>query len=196
MAFLVCLGGGYGYLTVHEGLHYALWLNEQGITAFVLNYRLGSNGCRHPIMLQGARWAMRLVRSNADPWGIDHSRIGIIGTSAGGHLAATYLTRFDGGKPDSSDPVERMGCRPDFGILCYPVISMEPITHAGSKKNLLGEYPDPILIECLSNEKQVTEDTPHTFLFHTVEDTSVPVENSIEFALALRRKGVSFSLHI
>lgn len=195
-AVIVCPGGGYSGLAPHEGFHYALWLNEQGINAFVLKYRLGSKGYRHPAMMQDAQRAIRLVRANASSWGIDPTRIGIIGSSAGGHLASTCLTHFDAGNPKSPDPVERVGCRPDFGILCYPVISMGPNTHAGSKKNLLGENPDPALVELLSNEKQVTKDTPPTFLFHTVEDPAVRVENSLEFAAALSRNGVPFSMHI
>ena len=195
-AMIICPGGGYGGLAQHEGVHYALWLNEQGITAFVLKYRLGSSGYHHPAMMQDAQRAIRYVRANSAEWKLDPKRIGIIGSSAGGHLAATCLTHFDAGQTDASDSIDRESCRPDLGILCYPVITMGPNTHAGSKKNLLGDNPDPALVESLSNEKQVTKDTPPTFLFHSVADTTVKVENSLEFASALQRNGVSFALHI
>jgi acetyl esterase/lipase len=195
-ALVVCPGGGYGYLAPHEGEHYARWLNEQGITAFVLKYRLGSNGYSHPAMMQDGQRAIRCVRANAAGWKLDPRRIGIIGSSAGGHLAATCLTHFDAGQADAPDPVDRASSRPDLGILCYPVITMGPDTHAGSKKNLLGDNPDPALVESLSNEKQVTKETPQTFLFHTADDGTVNVENSLAFAKALRRNGVSFALHI
>ena len=195
-AMIVCPGGGYAKLAPHEGFQYALWLNEQGITAFVLKYRLGSNGYHHPTMMLDGQRAIRYVRAHASEWNLDPHRIGIIGSSAGGHLASTCLTHFDPGKPDASDPVERVGCRPDLGVLCYPVITMGPNTHEGSKKNLLGDTPDPALVEYLSNEKQVTKETPPTFLFHSAEDSTVKVENSLDFAAALRRNGVPFALHI
>jgi acetyl esterase/lipase len=195
-AMIVCPGGGYAQLTPTEGAYYALWLNELGITAFVLKYRLGSNGYRHPAMMQDAQRAIRYVRANAADWKLDPQRIGIIGSSAGGHLAATCLTHFDAGQPESADPVERASCRPDLGILCYAVITMGPNTHAGSKNSLLGVSPPPALVEWLSNEKQVTKATPPTFLFHTFEDSSVKLENTLDFATALRRNGVPFSLHV
>ena len=195
-ALIVCPGGGYGGLAPHEGLHYALWLNEQGITAFVLKYRLGSKGYRHPAMMQDGQRAIRYVRANAGNWKLDPQRIGIIGSSAGGHLAASCLTHFDAGQTAAADPIDRVSCRPDLGILCYPVITMGTDTHAGSKKNLLGDNPDPALVEELSNEKQVGKDTPPTFIFHTADDAAVKVENSLEFAAALRRNGVPFALHI
>ena len=195
-AMIVCPGGGYAQLAPYEGVEFALWLNEQGITAFVLKYRLGSNGYRHPSMMLDGQRAIRYVRANAAGWKLDPHRIGIIGSSAGGHLASTCLTHFDSGKPEAEDPIERVGCRPDLGILCYPVISMGANAHAGSRRNLLGENPDPKLVELLSNEKQVTKDTPPTFIFHTVADATVKVENSLDFAEALRRNGVPFSLHI
>ncbi|HEY3136374.1 MAG TPA: alpha/beta hydrolase, partial [Blastocatellia bacterium] len=188
--------GAYAGLAPHEGFHYALWLNEQGITAFVLKYRLGTGGYKHPAMMQDVLRAIRYVRANAEKWKLDSHRIGVMGSSAGGHLASTALTHFDVGDPKAADPIDRTSSRPDLGILCYPVITMGPNTHAGSKKNLLGDNPDPKLVELLSNEKQVTKDTPPTFIFHTVEDTTVKLENSIEFAAALRRAGVSFSLHV
>ena len=195
-AMVICPGGGYGGLAPHEGKGYALWFNEHGITAFVLKYRLGSAGYRHPVMLQDAARAVRTVRARADEWKLDPKRIGIIGSSAGGHLASTLLTHFDAGKSDAADPVERVSSRPDLGILCYPVISLGEFTHQGSKNNLLGKDPSPELVRELSNELQVTKDTPPTFIWHTAEDKAVPVENALLFAGALRKAGVPFDLHI
>ena len=137
-----------------------------------------------------------VTRAKAAEWQIDTKRIGIMGSSAGGHLASTLLTHFDAGKADASDPVERLSSRPDIGILCYAVISMGPNTHGGSRKNLLGENPPPELLELLSNEKQVTRETPPCFIWHTWEDTAVKIENSLDFAAALRKNGVPFDLHI
>ncbi len=193
---LVLPGGGYGNLAEHEGTGYAEFFAAHGITAYVLKYRLGSNGYRHPIMLHDAARALRLVRAFARRDGLDPSRIGIIGSSAGGHLASTLLTHFDAGKSGASDPVERESSRPDLGVLCYPVISFGEFAHAGSRRNLLGDNPPAELVRSLSNETQVTADTPPTFLWHTVADKGVPVENSMLFAAALRRAGVPFSLHI
>jgi acetyl esterase/lipase len=195
-AIVVFPGGGYGGLAPHEGVGYAEWLAENGIAAFVLKYRLGSKGYRHPAMLDDAARAVRLVRAKASEWKIDPKRVGIIGSSAGGHLASTLLTHFTAGKPDDTDPIERESSRPDLGILCYAVITMGPNTHQGSKTNLLGDAPAPELVELLSNEKQVTKDTPPCFIWHTGEDNAVKVENSLEFAAALRRAGVPFDLHI
>ena len=195
-AIVVCPGGGYGGLAPHEGKGYALWFNEHGITAFVLKYRLGSAGYRHPAMLQDAARALRTMRSRANEWKLDPKRIGIIGSSAGGHLASTLLTHFDAGKPDAADPIERVSSRPDLGILCYPVISLGEFTHQGSKNNLLGKDPAPELVRELSNELQVTKETPPTFIWHTAEDKAVPVENALLFAGALRKAGVPFDLHI
>jgi acetyl esterase/lipase len=196
-AVVICPGGGYGALADHEGRDYALFLNEQGVAGFVLKYRLGSNGYRHPAMLQDAARAVRTVRARAAEWKVDPHRIGIMGSSAGGHLASTLLTHFDEGSPGSPDPIERASSRPDLGILCYAVISMrEPNVHTGSRRNLLGDNPSPELITLLSNELQVTPQTPPCFLWHTWEDKTVRVENSIEFALALRKNGVPFDLHV
>ncbi len=195
-AMVICPGGGYGGLAPHEGKGYALWFNEHGITAFVLKYRLGSAGYRHPVMLQDAARAVRTVRARADEWKLDPKRIGIIGSSAGGHLASTLLTHFDAGKSDAADSVERVSSRPDLGILCYPVISLGEFTHQGSKNNLLGKDPAPELVRELSNELQVTKDTPPTFIWHTAEDKAVPVENALLFAAGLRKAGVPFDLHI
>ncbi len=195
-AMVICPGGGYGGLAPHEGEAYALFLRDMGIAGFVLKYRLGSSGYRHPVMLQDVSRALRLVRANASEWKLDSKRIGVMGSSAGGHLASTLLTHFDSGKVDSDDPIERQSSRPDLGILCYPVITMGETGHAGSRKNLLGENPSPELIRDLSNELQVTTNTPPCFLFHTGEDKGVPVENSLAFASALRKAGVLFDLHV
>ena len=195
-AIVVCPGGGYGGLAGHEGENYALYLNAHGVAGFVLRYRLGSHGYRHPCMLQDAARAVRLVRARAKEWGIDPKRVGIIGSSAGGHLASTLVTHFDPGRPDASDPVEKESSRPDLGILCYAVISMGTNTHEGSRANLLGPTPSPELVQSLSNELQVTPQTPPCFVWHTWEDQAVRVENSLDFANALRRHGVPFDLHI
>jgi acetyl esterase/lipase len=195
-AIVVCPGGGYGGLASHEGVDYARFLNEQGIAGFVLKYRLGSSGYRHPVMLQDAARAVRIVRAQAAQWKLNPHRIGIMGSSAGGHLASTLLTHFDAGKADATDSIERQSSRPDLGILCYAVITMGEFTHEGSKHNLLGNNPSPELIRDLSNELQVTKDTPPCFIWHTWEDTAVPVENSLHFAEALRKAGVPFDLHI
>jgi acetyl esterase/lipase len=193
---VVCPGGGYAGLAAHEGEGYAHWLSSQGIAAFVLKYRLGSSGYRHPRMLEDAARAMRLVRFHAAEWKLKPDRLGIIGSSAGGHLASTLLTHFDAGKTEDADPIERVSCRPDMGVLCYAVITMGDETHRGSRENLLGDNPSPALIQELSNELHVTRETPPCFIFHTYDDTAVPVENSLEFAAALRRNKVPFELHI
>jgi acetyl esterase/lipase len=196
-AVVVCPGGGYGHLAMdHEGAQIAQWLNARGIAGFVLKYRLGPR-YHHPVMIGDAQRALRHVRANAKQYGIAPDRIGIWGFSAGGHLASTAATHFDAGNPQAADPVERAGCRPDFAILAYPVVTLEdPYTHKGSRKNLLGDNPDPKLVEFLSNEKQVTPQTPPTFLFHTTDDATVPVENSINFYMALRRAKVPVEMHI
>jgi acetyl esterase/lipase len=195
-AMVICPGGGYGGLAPHEGIDYARWLNEQGIAGFVLKYRLGSHGYRHPRMLEDASRALRLVRYHAADWSIDPKRIGIMGSSAGGHLASTLLTHFDSGNADSDDPIDRVSSRPSIGILCYAVITMGEYTHKGSRANLLGKNPSSELIQDLSNELHVTPETPQCFIFHTAEDSTVPVENSLMFAEALRKAGVLFDLHI
>ncbi len=195
-AIVVCPGGGYGGLARHEGHDYALWLNEQGLAAFVLKYRLGSKGYRHPAMLQDAARAVRMVRAKASEWKVDPKRVGIMGSSAGGHLASTLVTHFDAGDSAATDPVERQSSRPDIGILCYPVISMGPWGHGGSRRNLLGDKPSQDVIWNLSNELQVTPETPPCFLWHTAEDKAVPLENSLLFAAALSKAGVPLDLHI
>ena len=195
-AVVICPGGGYRTLASHEGKDYALWLNQNGIAGFVLKYRLGSDGYRHPAMLQDAARAVRLVRARATDWRIDSTKVGVMGSSAGGHLASTILTHFNAGDPGAKDPVERESSRPDLGILCYAVISMGEHGHQGSKQNLLGKDPSPALVEWLSNELQVTPQTPPCFVWHTYEDTGVKVENALDFAAALRRNQVPFDLHV
>ena len=195
-AMVICPGGGYGGLANHEGEHYARFLNERGIAAFVLKYRLGSGGYRHPVMLNDAARAIRIVRARSNEWKVNPSRVGIMGSSAGGHLASTLLTHFDQGRSDSVDPVERESSRPSLGVLCYAVITMGQFTHQGSKNNLLGPTPPKELVEFLSNELRVTKETPPCFIWHTWEDTVVPIENSLHFADALRKHKVPYDLHI
>jgi acetyl esterase/lipase len=195
-AIVVCPGGGYGRLAPHEGHDVALWLNRLGVTAFVLKYRLGPR-YQHPSMMLDVQRAIRMVRARAGEWKVDPQRIGVMGFSAGGHLASTAATHFDDGNAQAGDPIDRASSRPDLAILGYPVITMTaPFTHSGSRKNLLGENPAPQLVEWLSNDKQVTAKTPPTFLFHTVDDGGVPVENSTMFAEALRRNKVPYEMHL
>jgi acetyl esterase/lipase len=196
-AVVVCPGGGYGVVAAdHEGRQVAEWLNSLGVSAFVLQYRLGPR-YHHPAPLSDAQRAIRVVRAHAADWGIDPSRVGILGFSAGGHLTSTAATHFDAGRPDAADLVERQSSRPDFAVLAYPVISLvDPVAHAGSRRNLLGETPDPALVESLSNDKQVSAQTPPCFLFHTADDQAVPVENSLLFFAALRRAGLPGELHV
>jgi acetyl esterase/lipase len=197
-AVVVCPGGGYGFLAMgHEGKDVAEWLNSLGVAAFVLKYRHAAHGYQHPAPLDDAQRALRTVRARAGEWGVDSKRVGILGFSAGGHLASTAGTHFDAGKSDAADPIDRQSCRPDFMVLVYPVVSFTTAyTHQGSKNNLLGKNPDQKLVDHLSNENQVTSQTPPTFLMHTNEDSGVPPENSVLFYLALRRAGVPAEMHI
>jgi acetyl esterase/lipase len=197
MGVIVAPGGGYGHLAMnHEGRQVANYLNAVGITAFVLTYRLGPK-YHHPVELGDAQRAIRLVRSRAAEFHVDADKVGILGFSAGGHLASSAGTHFDAGKADAADPIDRLSCRPDFLVLGYPVISFTaPYTHKGSLKNLLGDNPDPELVKSLSSELQVTSQTPPTFLFTTSGDTTVPAENSIAFYLALHKAGVPAELHV
>ena len=195
-AIVVCPGGGYGGLAGHEAEPIARWLNTLGVTGVVLKYRLGPR-YHHPVMLQDVQRAMRTVRANAAAWNIDPRRVGVLGFSAGGHLAATASTQFDDGDPKASDPVDRQSSRPDVSVLVYPVITMtDPHTHRGSRKNLLGENPSGELIDAMSAEKRVTKQTPPAFIFHTADDEAVPVENAVMYAMALRKNGVPFELHV
>jgi acetyl esterase/lipase len=195
-AIVVCPGGGYGGLAAHEAEPIAQWLNSLGITGVVLRYRLGPK-YHHPIELGDAQRAIRTVRARAAEWNVDPQRVGILGFSAGGHLAATASTQFDAGDPNAKDLVDRLSSRPDVSVLVYPVITMtDPHTHAGSRRNLLGENPSQELVEQMSAEKRVTKQTPPTFIFHTADDQAVPVENALLYASALRRNGVPFELHV
>ena len=196
-AIVVCPGGGYQHLALdHEGAQVAQWLNSIGVAAFVLQYRLGPR-YHHPIELGDAQRAIRTVRAKAAAYRVLPDRVGIMGFSAGGHLASTAATHFDPGNPGATDAIDRVSSRPDFAVLVYPVITFTtPYLHQGSRDNLLGPNPDPKLVENLSNELQVTAATPPTFLFHTTTDPVVPVENSVLFYLALRKAGVPAEMHI
>ena len=195
-AMVICPGGGYGGLAPHEGRDYALWLNARGVTGFVLKYRLGSADYRHPAMMNDVNRAVRWVRYHAAEWAVNPAQIGVMGSSAGGHLTATALTHYDAGLAAAPDPIDRVSSRPDFGVLCYAVITMGEFTHQGSRQNLLGTTPSPELVKLLSNELQVTADTPPCFVWHTAEDPGVPVMNSLLFAEALARHKVPFDLHV
>jgi acetyl esterase/lipase len=194
---VVCPGGGYVNLAIQkEGTDIAEWLNSIGVAAFVLKYRLGPR-YHHPIEMWDGQRAMRYVRYHAKEYGIAPERVGIWGFSAGGHLASTIATHFDSGKAEAADSIDRVSCRPDFMVLAYPVISfVTPYVHKGSMRALLGENPDPKLQRLLSNELQVTSDTPPTFLFSTNDDTGVPCENSVLFFMALRKSHVPAEMHI
>lgn len=194
---VVCPGGGYHGLAMdHEGHEVARWLTSRGIAAFILKYRLGPR-YHHPAMLQDVLRAMRVVRSRAAEFGIKPDQIGVMGFSAGGHLASSAATLFDSPDGKAEDGLAQVSARPDFAVLCYPVIQMgEPATHKGSQENLLGTNPSPELVERLSTEKQVTARTPPTFIFQTDADTGVPAENAVSFYLALRKAGVPAELHV
>jgi len=196
-AMVVCPGGGYQNLASnHEGRQVANFLNSLGMAAFVLKYRLGPR-YHHPIELGDAQRAIRTLRSHAADWRLDASRIGILGFSAGGHLAMTASTWFDAGQASAPDPIDRVSSRPDFAVLGYPVISMTAAwTHRGSQRNLLGDPPDADLAQRLSGENAVMKDTPPTFLFQTNEDTTVPAENAVYYYLALRKAGVPAEMHV
>jgi len=188
-AVVVCPGGGYGMLAMdHEGRQIAQWLNGMGVTSFVLKYRLGPR-YHHPAMMNDVQQALRTVRRRAPEFGVRPDRIGVWGFSAGGHLASTAATHFE-----TKDGVSS---RPDFAILAYPVITMkDPYTHKGSRRNLLGDNPDPALVDLMSNETQVTAQTPPSFIFFTSDDSAVPVENGIMFYQALHKAGVPAEMHI
>lgn len=195
-AVVVCPGGGYGGLAPHENKPIAEWLTTFGVTGVVLKYRLGPR-YHHPVMMNDVARAIRMTRAKAAEWQIDPKRIGVLGFSAGGHLASTAATHFDEGKASAADPIEKVSSRPDFAVLLYPVITMEPpFTHQGSRNNLLGENPSKELVELLSNEKQVTAATPPTFLVHTLEDKAVPFENSLLFVQACHQRNVPVEFHL
>lgn len=200
-AVLVCPGGGYVHLAMdHEGHDIARWFNSLGITAFVLKYRLGAsegNGYQHPIQLNDAKRAMRMIRHNAKEYDIDPNKIGVMGFSAGGHLASTLGTHYDSGIQDADNEIDKTNTRPNFMILIYPVISMSSrFTHRGSRQFLLGPNPDKALTDSLSNEKQIDSMTPPAFLVHSSDDKVVPPENSIHFYLALSQNNVPAEMHI
>jgi acetyl esterase/lipase len=194
-AVLDCPGGGYGGLAMqHEGENEGVWFKAHGIATFVLAYRMPHG--RHQVPLSDAQRAMRWIRSQADKFNIDPHKIGVMGFSAGGHLASTLETHFDAGNPSAPDPVDRVSCRPDFAVLVYPVITMKAgETHQGSKDNLLGPNPDPALVAYFSNETQVTAQTPPTILFHAQDDGTVPIQNSRDMYAALQKAGVTSELH-
>ena len=188
-AIVICPGGGYGGLVVGaEGHGIAKWLNQHGITGVVLEYRLPAG--RHAVPLLDAQRAIRTVRANAKQWQLDPARIGIMGFSAGGHLASTAGTHFDGGDANATQAIDRVSCRPDFMILVYPVVTMGEKTHSGSKAKLLGKEPSPELVKLYSNELQVTANTPPTFLAHAVDDGPVPPEHSKAMYAALQKNNI------
>lgn len=196
-AVIVIPGGGYGYLaTNHEGRQIANYLNAMGITSFVLKYRLGPR-YHHPVELWDVQRAIRTVRARAKEFGVLPDKIGVMGFSAGGHLASTAETHFDAGNPGEADPIDRVSSRPDFAVLCYPVISFTAeYAHRGSAENLLGKDASPDLLKSLSNETKVTKETPPTFLWSSSTDDGVPPENSVAFYLALHKAGVPAELHV
>ncbi|MEK3884026.1 alpha/beta hydrolase [Paenibacillus sp. PL2-23] len=192
---IVCPGGAYHRHASYEGTPIAEWLNSIGVSAAVLSYRV--HPYAYPAAWLDAKRAIRYARHHANEWNIDPDHIGILGFSAGGHLASTVGTQFDSGEPSAEDPIERHSCRPDTLILCYPVISFqEPYGHAGSREVQLGQEPEEHMIRLLSNELQVTEATPPAFLWHTAEDVPVPPENSMLFAMALARHRIPHELHV
>jgi acetyl esterase/lipase len=194
-AFVVLPGGGYRGRAAHEGEPIAQWLNSVGVTAFVARYRVSPY--RHPAPLTDALRAVRYVRAHAREWGLD-GRVGILGFSAGGHLASTAATQFTEGDPAAVDPVERVSSRPDLAVLIYPVITFteDAWVHKGSRTNLLGEGATAEQMAAMSSERRVTARTPPVFLLHTTADAAVPPENSLLFAQAMRKAGVEVELHL
>lgn len=193
---VVCPGGGYVGLAPHEGGPVAEWLEGVGVRSFVLKYRLGPR-YHHPIMLGDAERALRYVRFHAKELGVDPGRLGILGFSAGGHLASTASTHFAKGAPGVDSSIDQLSSRPDWSVLIYPVITMmDPYAHQGSRESLLGKDPSKELIESVSNELAVSLDTPPTFIVHGADDTVVPVQNSLNYAIALAGHRVPFELHV
>jgi acetyl esterase/lipase len=196
-ALVVCPGGGYARLADHEGSDYARWLNTRGISCFVLRYRLGSKGYRHPVMLGDVSRAIRLVRHDHERLGIDPARVGVMGSSAGGHLALTACIHGDDGDPAAADPIDRQPSRPDLGVLCYPVVSLLPEhTHGGSHKNLLGDTPDEKVVRELSGEIAAHDTVPPLFIWHTFDDASVKLEPILLLSLKLKALGRPHELHV
>lgn len=198
---VICPGGGYrGVAYDIEGTEIAKFLNTKGIAGFVLKYRMpGAESVvvRNEAPLQDAKRAIRMVRANAEKWNVDTDKVGVMGFSAGGHLASTLGTHYNSEDTFKTDSIDSLSARPDYMILVYPVITMkDSYTHQGSKNNLLGEDPDEEMVEYYSNETQITPDTPPTFLVHATDDDAVPVENSLMFYQALKENGVSAEMHI
>ncbi len=197
-ALVILPGGGYGGLAIdHEGHQIARWANGMGMAGIIVQYRHRGRGYGFPNPMVDAERAIRMTRHRAAEWKIDPKRVGLIGFSAGGHLCSSVLTHFDLGISNATDPIDRQSSRPDYGILCYPVIALgESFTHVGSQKNLLGESPAPELVRSMSNEKQVSAMTPPTFLWHTAEDKVVAAENSLRFYSSMVTAGVPGELHV
>ena len=200
-AVLIIPGGGYEALWIDkEGVDVAKWFNGLGISAFVLKHRIPyweGKECRSEVALSDAQRAIRIIRKNAKKWGIDPEKIGVLGFSAGGHLASSLSTHHDQGLKKSNLEIEKTGCRPDFSILIYPVVAMKsPYVHLGSRKSLIGEMPSSEMVEYFSNELQVKADTPPTILIHSDDDSVVLVENSVNYYLALRKFKIPAALHI
>ncbi len=201
-AILVIPGGGYwGLWFDHEGVKVANWLNGLGISAFVLKHRVPhweSEDCRSKVALSDAQRAMRIIRANSKKWDINPNTIGVLGFSAGGHLASTLSTHHDNGIDLSEIEIDKTSSRPDFSVLVYPVITMQdtPYTHMGTRENLLGKIPSEDSLKYFSNELQVKQDTPPAVLIHTNDDNGVPPENSINYYLALRKYNIPAALHI
>jgi len=204
-ALVILPGGGYGHLADgHEGVEIAEWAQSMSMAGIVVRYRHRNRGYGHPAPMLDAQRAIRLTRAHAKDWNIDPAQVGVIGFSAGGHLATTVLTHFSeqsqravGVEPPSADDIDRQSSRPDFGIVCYPVVALDnACTHRGSQRNLLGSEPDPKMLKALSNETQVTKETPPCFVWHTAEDKVVPAENSLLFYQALIKAGTDSELHI
>jgi acetyl esterase/lipase len=196
-AILVCPGGGYQGLAIdHEGYSEGRYFRDKNVAAFVLTYRLPAKGYRHPVPLLDIQRAVRLIRSRAKEWNLNPAQLGVMGFSAGGHLSSTLITHFDAGNPRAKDPVDQQSCRPEYGVLVYPVISMiADFTHIGSRDNLLGPNPEPALVKNLSNETQVTPQTPPTLLVHAADDEGVPIAHSRLMLAALQKAGVHSKLH-
>jgi acetyl esterase/lipase len=195
-AVLILPGGSYAHLaTDHEGVQVAQWVNNLGVSAFMLEYRVGPK-YHHPIEMNDAKRGLRWVRSHAAEYGYDPNRVGVWGFSAGGHLASTLGTHFDAGDPSAADPIDRLSSRPDFMILTYPVIGSLGPASVSSFENLLGKNADPALVELMSNDRHVTAETPPTFLVAADDDKAVFPENSVNFYLALRKAGVPAEMHI
>ncbi len=193
-AVVICPGGGYVRRADHEGEPIAKWLNSLGISAFILHYRVAPY--KHPVPLIDAQRAISLVRYRADEWNINKNRIGILGFSAGGHLASTAATLYDFHNGRSKDKIDKESSRPNIAILCYPVISFSRFIHEGSMNNLIGDHAEQTLREYLSSENNISESTPPVFMWHTADDASVPVGNALVFADALSEKRIPFELHI